>query len=290
MKDIKDYRGNELKYFVIANISALLYLGKVINLQLVTSEGTYSNLIVTVINSALFSGIVYILVLISDAIVPTRIKNAIVYWFFPLPGQVVFSKWKRKCQDERITQKDFLKYYEKVYENMPSKKSTRQYENTEWYKLYTKYDKEDKVFSSHRDYLMFRDMTTSTVVMLILYIVIGSIVDFVPVCKNGIIYLLVMYAIVNVQDIESGKDNVDFVLVFKLSRFGRNAADVLSSLQRMQDFGVNLICVEDGIDSSKDAGKLMISVLSAVAEIERENILVQTMEGRRQKARELHLS
>ena len=88
------------------------------------------------------------------------------------------------------------------------------------------------------------------------------------------------------SDIENGKDNVDYVLVFKLSRFGRNAADVLSSLQKMQDYGVNLICVEDGIDSSKDAGKLMISVLSAVAEIERENILVQTMEGRRQKARE----
>lgn len=88
------------------------------------------------------------------------------------------------------------------------------------------------------------------------------------------------------RDIEEGKDHVSFVLVFKLSRFGRNAADVLTSLQKMQDFGVNLICVEDGIDSSKDSGKLMISVLSAVAEIERENILVQTMEGRRQKARE----
>ena len=88
------------------------------------------------------------------------------------------------------------------------------------------------------------------------------------------------------RDIESGKDGVSFVLVFKLSRFGRNAANVLTSLQRMQDFGVNLICVEDGIDSSKDSGKLMISVLSAVSEIERENILVQTMEGRRQKARE----
>lgn len=86
--------------------------------------------------------------------------------------------------------------------------------------------------------------------------------------------------------IEAGTDDIDYVLVFKLSRFGRNAADVLSSLQKMQDFGVNLICVEDGIDSSKDAGKLMISVLSAVAEIERDNILVQTMEGRKQKARE----
>ena len=88
------------------------------------------------------------------------------------------------------------------------------------------------------------------------------------------------------EDIKSGQDGVSYVLVFKLSRFGRNAADVLSTLQVMQDFGVNLICVEDGIDSSKDAGKLMISVLSAVAEIERENIRVQTMEGRIQKARE----
>ena len=88
------------------------------------------------------------------------------------------------------------------------------------------------------------------------------------------------------EDIKSGKDSVSYVLVFKLSRFGRNAADVLSTLQIMQDFRVNLICVEDGIDSSKDAGKLMISVLSAVAEIERENIRVQTMEGRIQKARE----
>ena len=88
------------------------------------------------------------------------------------------------------------------------------------------------------------------------------------------------------EDVKSGKDNISYVLVFKLSRFGRNVADVLSTLQVMQDFGVNLICVEDGIDSSKDAGKLMISVLSAVAEIERENIRVQTMEGRIKKARE----
>ena len=88
------------------------------------------------------------------------------------------------------------------------------------------------------------------------------------------------------QDVADDCDGVDYILVFKLSRFGRNAADVLNSLQQIQDFGVNLICVEDGIDSSKDSGKLTITVLSAVAEIERENILVQTMEGRKQKARE----
>ena len=88
------------------------------------------------------------------------------------------------------------------------------------------------------------------------------------------------------QDVSEERDGVAFILVFKLSRFGRNAADVLNSLQFIQDYSVNLICVEDGIDSSKDSGKLTITVLSAVAEIERENILVQTMEGRKQKARE----
>ena len=54
----------------------------------------------------------------------------------------------------------------------------------------------------------------------------------------------------------------------------------------MQDYGVNLICVEDGIDSSKEAGKLLISIVVAVAEMERENIRVHTMIGREQKARE----
>lgn len=51
-------------------------------------------------------------------------------------------------------------------------------------------------------------------------------------------------------------------------------------------YGVNLICIEEGIDSSQTSGKLLISVLSAVAEIERENILEQTMNGRREKARQ----
>ena len=37
---------------------------------------------------------------------------------------------------------------------------------------------------------------------------------------------------------------------------------------------------------SKEAGKLLISIIAAVAEMERENIRVQTMAGREQKARE----
>ena len=52
------------------------------------------------------------------------------------------------------------------------------------------------------------------------------------------------------------------------------AADVLSSLQRMKDYGVNLICVEDGIDSSKDAGKVSAEIAKLHAETEFEKYRV----------------
>lgn len=80
-------------------------------------------------------------------------------------------------------------------------------------------------------------------------------------------------------------DGVCYVLVFKLSRFVRNAADVLYNLQLMQDYGVNLMCVEDGIGSASAAGKILFPVLVGVAELKRENIQAQTMAGRWQKAR-----
>lgn len=86
-------------------------------------------------------------------------------------------------------------------------------------------------------------------------------------------------------DIKNGLE-IEYILVYKLSRFGRNAADILNSLEFVQSYGINLICIEEGIDSSQTSGKLLISVLSAVAEIERENIIEQTMNGRREKARQ----
>ncbi|MDD6146449.1 MAG: recombinase family protein [Oscillospiraceae bacterium] len=87
-------------------------------------------------------------------------------------------------------------------------------------------------------------------------------------------------------DIRSKKDDVKYVIVYKLSRFGRNASDILTSIEFMQDHGVNLHCVSESLDSGESSGKLMIPILSAVSELERENINIQTMAGRKQKASE----
>ena len=81
-------------------------------------------------------------------------------------------------------------------------------------------------------------------------------------------------------------DNVKFVLVYKLSRFGRNAGEILMSLRQMQKHGVELRTVDEGIDSGGPYGKFMISIMAAVAEVERENISAYTMAGRYEKARQ----
>ena len=88
------------------------------------------------------------------------------------------------------------------------------------------------------------------------------------------------------SDISTGTNPVDFVVVFRLSRFGRNAKDVLNSLPLLQRYGCNLISKEDGLDSSTAMGRMMITILGAVAEMERENILAQSMLGREQKAKD----
>ena len=88
------------------------------------------------------------------------------------------------------------------------------------------------------------------------------------------------------EDIETGVVNTDYVCVYKLSRFGRNASDILSTLERLKMYEVNLLSKEDNIDSADNSSKLIISLLGSLSEMERDNIIVQTMNGRKEKARQ----
>ena len=88
------------------------------------------------------------------------------------------------------------------------------------------------------------------------------------------------------SDISNHVIKVDYVLVFKLSRFGRSSLDTLTSLKVLQENDTELICVQDGIDTSSAMGKLILTLLSCISEMERENIIVQTTEGKKEKARQ----
>ena len=89
----------------------------------------------------------------------------------------------------------------------------------------------------------------------------------------------------DVKNIRSKKDNIRYVLVFKLSRFARNTSDTAKYLQELSSYGIGLLGIKDGIDTSTVTGKMIANIMGAVAEVELENIHEQTLAGRQQKAR-----
>lgn len=83
------------------------------------------------------------------------------------------------------------------------------------------------------------------------------------------------------------RSRVDVVLVWKLDRFGRSSLDLLSNLRKLDDAGVRFIATSQGIDLQPggDAmSKLLVTMLSAIAEFERDLIRERTILGL-QKAR-----
>ena len=82
------------------------------------------------------------------------------------------------------------------------------------------------------------------------------------------------------EDIRSKKDNIRYVLVFKLSRFARNTSDTAKYLQELSSYGIGLLGIKDGIDTSTVTGKMIANIMGAVAEVELENIHEQTLAGR----------
>jgi len=72
----------------------------------------------------------------------------------------------------------------------------------------------------------------------------------------------------------------DVVLVKKLDRLGRDTFDMIRLIKEFDDAGVAVRFLDDGVSTEGDMGKMVITILVAVAEAERKRILERTNEGR----------
>ena len=72
----------------------------------------------------------------------------------------------------------------------------------------------------------------------------------------------------------------DLVLVKKLDRLGRDTADMIRLIRAFDENGVAVRFLDDGISTEGAMGRKVITILSAVAQAERERILERTNEGR----------
>jgi len=72
----------------------------------------------------------------------------------------------------------------------------------------------------------------------------------------------------------------DVILVKKLDRLGRDTADMITLIKEFDALGVAVRFLDDGISTEGATGKMVVTILSAVAQAERQRILERTNEGR----------
>jgi len=74
----------------------------------------------------------------------------------------------------------------------------------------------------------------------------------------------------------------DVILVKKLDRLGRDTADMIQLIKEFDAQGVAVRFIDDGISTNGEMGKMVVTILSAVAQAERQRILERTNEGRQE--------
>jgi site-specific DNA recombinase len=85
--------------------------------------------------------------------------------------------------------------------------------------------------------------------------------------------------------LEEVKTNADGIIATKLDRIARNASDVLLLVDNtLQPNNKHLVLLDLDVDTSKPTGKMILTVMAGVAELERNLINERTQGGRKAKA------
>ena len=71
----------------------------------------------------------------------------------------------------------------------------------------------------------------------------------------------------------------DTIYIHDFSRLARSTKDLLEIVELLNDKGVHLVSNKENIDSSTPHGRLMLTMIGAIAEFERQNLLERQKEG-----------
>ena len=74
----------------------------------------------------------------------------------------------------------------------------------------------------------------------------------------------------------------DTLVVYKFDRLGRSLKNLLEIFDSLHNRGIALISIKDGIDRNSNTGKLMMTLMAALAEFERSVIAERCSAGRKE--------
>lgn len=71
----------------------------------------------------------------------------------------------------------------------------------------------------------------------------------------------------------------DTIYIHDFSRLARSTKDLLDITEQLQENGIHLVSNKESIDTSTPTGKLMLTMIAAINEFERTNLLERQKEG-----------
>ncbi len=86
------------------------------------------------------------------------------------------------------------------------------------------------------------------------------------------------------NDAQSKKFNAIFI--YKLDRFSRSLKDLILTIDKLKEWNIDFVSLQDRIETASASGKLMFHIISAFAEFERNIIGERTTFGMSRKSKE----
>jgi DNA invertase Pin-like site-specific DNA recombinase len=80
---------------------------------------------------------------------------------------------------------------------------------------------------------------------------------------------------------DAHRRHFDAVVVWRFDRFARSVSHLLRALETFRSLGIEFVSLSEQVDTSTPAGKLVFTVLGAVAELERSLIVERVRAGLR---------
>ena len=78
---------------------------------------------------------------------------------------------------------------------------------------------------------------------------------------------------------QARRREIDIIIVWKLDRFGRSLADLVTTLNELRELNIGFISITEALDFTTSSGRAMAGMLSVFAEFEREIIRERVKAG-----------
>lgn len=200
---MKDYRDKELKYLMIILILLfLVYSTPIKNLSFTAIE--LSETLATAFSGIVISSVLSLTTFLLDCLISTNLKNKMVGLFFiHKAGETIFTRINNlSVKDDRFLIFEAKTQYKKIICNIPKNNKDRyEYENSNWYKIYRKYQDIDQVIQSQKDYLTCRDLFIETILFLVIYFL--SLIFYSKFVVFSFKYFLIIVLIAVVTNIST---------------------------------------------------------------------------------------